>query len=32
VRATEQALVDACIADVTAQLEAAGRSVVGGGI
>jgi molybdenum cofactor synthesis domain-containing protein len=32
VRATDQAVVDACIADLTAQLEATGRDVVGGGI
>lgn len=32
VRATEQALVDACVADITARLEAAGRTVVEGGI
>ncbi|UIJ46862.1 competence/damage-inducible protein A [Sphingomonas cannabina] len=32
VRGTEQALVDACIADLTAALEAAGREVVSGGI
>lgn len=32
VRATDDALVSACLADLTAQLEAAGRAVVQGGI
>lgn len=32
VRATDQAVVDACIADLTARLEADGREVVSGGI
>jgi molybdenum cofactor synthesis domain-containing protein len=32
VRATDQAVVDGCIADLTAQLEATGRDVVSGGI
>lgn len=32
VRATEQALVDACIDDIRARLEAEGRTVVDGGI
>lgn len=32
VRATDQAAVDACIADLTARLEAAGRGVTAGGI
>ena len=32
VRATEQSVVDACVADLTARLEAEGRAVVAGGI
>ncbi|ODP37847.1 competence/damage-inducible protein A [Sphingomonas turrisvirgatae] len=32
VRATDQAVVDACIADLTSKLEATGRDVVAGGI
>ena len=32
VRATEQALVDACIDDIRARLEAEGRTVIDGGI
>lgn len=32
VRATEQAVVDGCIADLTARLEATGREVAAGGI
>lgn len=32
VRATDQSVVDACVADLTAQLEATGREVVRGGI
>jgi molybdenum cofactor synthesis domain-containing protein len=32
VRATDQALVDACVADLTARLEAEGRAVVADGI
>ncbi len=32
VRATDAAVRDACVADLTAQLEALGRDVVSGGI
>ncbi len=32
IRAVEQRLVDACVADVTAKLEAEGRTVIAGGI
>lgn len=32
VRATDQALIDGCVADIAAQLEATGRTVVDGGI
>jgi len=32
VRATEQALIDACVADIIGQLEAQGRMVIDGGI
>lgn len=32
IRATDQAVVDTCIADLTAQLEGTGRAVVAGGI
>jgi len=32
VRATDAQMVDGCIADLTAQLEAQGREVVAGGI